>query len=80
MIRNILHMVWSVVMHLWLLGVVAVILFGSLAANPSFAISPSDLMASVPVVLMVSGFLFLLVWLVRSRRMNRMMYAVRMIR
>ena len=80
MIRNILHMVWSVVMHLWLLGVVAVILFGSLTANSSFAISPSDLMASVPVVLMVSGFLFLLVWLVRSRRMNRMMYAVRMIR
>ncbi len=73
-------MVWSVVMHLWLLGVVAVILFGSLAANSSFAISPSDLMASVPVVLMVSGFLFLIVWLVRSRRMNRMMYAVRMIR
>ncbi len=73
-------MVWSAVMHLWLLGVVAVILFGSLTANSSFSSSPSDVMASVPVVLIVSGFLFLLVWFVRSRRMHSMMYAVRMIR
>ena len=80
MIRNILHMVWSVVMHLWLLGVVAVILFGSLATNSSFSSSPSDVMASVPVVLSVSGFFFLLVWFVRSRRMHSMMYAVRMMR
>lgn len=80
MIRNVLHMVWSVVMHVWLLGVVAVILFGSLATNSSFTPSPSDVMASVPVVLIVSGFFFLMVWLVRSRRMNRMMYAVRMMR
>ena len=80
MIRNVLHMVWSVVMHVWLLGVVAVILFGSLATNSSFTSSPSDVMDSVPVILIVSGFFFLMVWLVRSRKMNRMMYAVRMMR
>ena len=72
MIRDILHTVWSVVMHLWLLGVVAVILFGSLSlTTSSLSTAPSDLMASVPLALLVSAALFLLVWLIRSRRMVR---------
>jgi len=75
--RDILHTVWSVVMHLWLLGVVAVVLFGSmsLSTSPS-STSPSDLMASVPLALLVSAFLFLLVWLIRSRRMYHMANAL----
>lgn len=81
MTRNIVHVVWTVVLHLWLLVLVATVLFAPLGGGNTTSDTPfSGALSSVVLALAVTALSFMAAWVFltgRARSFAMMTYRIR---